>query len=165
MVASPGYFAAVGTPLLSGRLFTARDDVKAPPVALVNEAFARRYFADGSAIGQRLTFDDDPPNEIVGVVANTMNGEFGRCGGTGRLSAVRATSSRTMASIVREPPNRTGEENVTQLAGAIRRELAALDANLPSPNKQNLGRSLPRTQFARSASSPRYWDSLHCWRW
>ena len=57
-------------------MFTARDDANAPRVALVNEAFARRYFAGGSAIGQRLTFDGDTPTEIVGIVSNTMNSDL-----------------------------------------------------------------------------------------
>jgi putative ABC transport system permease protein len=131
MVTSPGYFAAVRTPLRAGRMFTARDDVKAPRVALVNEAFARRHFADGSAIGQRLTFDGDPPHEIVGIVANTMNGNFDNVAEPVVYRPFAQLAGRVMALIVREQPNRTGEENVTQLAGAIRQELAALDANLP----------------------------------
>jgi putative ABC transport system permease protein len=131
MVTSPGYFAAVRTPLQAGRAFTAHDDLKAPRVALVNEAFARRYFADGSAIGQRLTFDGDPPYEIVGIVGNTMNDNFDNAAEPVVYRPFAQLASRVMALIVREQPNRTGEENVTQLAGAIRRELAALDANLP----------------------------------
>ena len=62
LVATPGYFAAIGTPLRAGRLFTDRDDANAPRVALVNEEFARRNFVGRSAIGQRLTFDDGLPS-------------------------------------------------------------------------------------------------------
>jgi putative ABC transport system permease protein len=131
MVASPGYFASVGTPLLSGRLFTAQDDAKAPPVALVNEAFARRHFAGGSAIGQRLTFADGSPNEVVGIVANTMNADLDDAAEPVVYQPFAQRANRTMALIVRGHSNQPGEENVTQLADAIRRELTALDANLP----------------------------------
>ena len=57
-----------------------------------------------------------------------------------------------MALIVRGQPNQSGEENVTQLAGAIRRELAALDANLPISESKTLHeayreRSSPKRVF------------------
>ena len=51
MVTTPGYFAAVRTPLRAGRMFTAQDDAKAPRVVLVNEELARRYFATGQPSG------------------------------------------------------------------------------------------------------------------
>ncbi len=77
LAATTGYFTAIGTPLRAGRLFTPQDDATAPRVAVVNEAFVRRYFAGGSAIGQRISFDDGSPSEIVGIVANTVNSEWG----------------------------------------------------------------------------------------
>src|SRR5262249_10227276 len=71
-VATPGYFAAIGTELRKGRLFNARDDAQAPRVVLVNEAFAARYLKGSDAVGQRLRFYDAKaaPMEIIGVVAN-----------------------------------------------------------------------------------------------
>ncbi len=65
----PGYFRAVGVPLVEGRDFT-EDDVEGQrKVAIVNEAFARRYWPGQSAVGQRLYSSgfDHPPHEIVGV--------------------------------------------------------------------------------------------------
>ena len=149
MAASPGYFASVGTPLLSGRLFTARDDAKAPPVALVNEAFARRHFAGGSAIGQRLTFADGSPNEVVGIVANMLNAELDDAAEPVVYQPFAQRANRTMALIVRGHPSQPGEESVTQLAGAIRRELTALDANLPISASKTLD------EVYRERSSPK----------
>lgn len=149
MVASPGYFAAVGTPLLSGRLFTAQDDANAPPVALVNEAFARRHFAGGSAIGQRLTFADGSPNEVVGIVASMMNAELDDAAEPVVYQPFAQRASRTMALIVRGHPSQPGGENVTRLAGTIRRELTALDANLP------LSASKTLDEVYRERSSPK----------
>ena len=51
---SPGYFRAMGIPLLAGRDLTPLDDARAPGIALVNQAFAHRYWADGRALGNHL---------------------------------------------------------------------------------------------------------------
>src|SRR4030095_13001560 len=53
-VATSGYFAAIGTDLLNGRLIDARDNSQSPPVVLVNEAFVRLYFGDADIIGRRI---------------------------------------------------------------------------------------------------------------
>lgn len=52
---APGYFATLGTPLVSGREFTDRDTAAAPMVAIVNESFARHFFADASPLGRHVT--------------------------------------------------------------------------------------------------------------
>jgi len=70
-IVGPGFFATSGIPLLMGREFSARDRPGAPPVAIVNEAFARKYFPGQNPLGQR--FGDQGPKsaakyEIVGVV-------------------------------------------------------------------------------------------------
>ena len=49
-----GYFQTLGVPLVRGRSFTPADVRGAVPVAIVNETFARSYFPDGDAIGQRI---------------------------------------------------------------------------------------------------------------
>src|SRR5499426_3048812 len=74
-IATPGYFAAIGTELRKGRLFNAQDDAKAPRVVLVNEAFAARYLKGQDPVGQRVGFADakSGSSEIIGVVANVMN--------------------------------------------------------------------------------------------
>ena len=67
-----GYFAAMGTPLLAGRDFDQRDRPTGPPVAIVNEAMARKFFHGASPLGKsyRVTMHDSlgPPVEIIGVV-------------------------------------------------------------------------------------------------
>jgi predicted permease len=69
----PGFFETVGMPVLSGREFGVRDSAGTPRVAVVNEAFARRFFGGTAATGRRLG-DGGPGSsggiEIVGVVAN-----------------------------------------------------------------------------------------------
>lgn len=52
---SPGYFKAMGTPLLKGREFTDRDNFEgAPPVVIINESMAREFFAHEEPVGKRI---------------------------------------------------------------------------------------------------------------
>lgn len=67
---SAGYFDALGMTLRRGRGFRAADDSGSTPVMVVNEAFVRRHWPDGDALGQRVVFGSDP-KEIVGVVGDT----------------------------------------------------------------------------------------------
>ncbi len=72
---SRGYFKTMGTAVRLGREFTARDSAGAGRVAVVNQAFARRYLAAGSPLGQRLTVNIQPqPQEfvVVGLVADSI---------------------------------------------------------------------------------------------
>ena len=75
-VATPGYFATAGVPLVQGRLFTDADDAHAPGVALVNETLVRRLFPDKSPLGARIatTFEGDKQwVTVVGVVGDTRD--------------------------------------------------------------------------------------------
>jgi putative ABC transport system permease protein len=71
---TPGWFDTMGIPLRAGRDFDDRDRVSSPPVAIVNEAFVRRYLSDGQPIGQtlRVNSDEGPRYEIVGVAADAV---------------------------------------------------------------------------------------------
>lgn len=66
---SPGYFGSIGTPLLAGRDFDARDRGGAPAVVIVNESFVDKYFPEGEVVGKRLQFWG-AEREIVGVVGD-----------------------------------------------------------------------------------------------
>jgi hypothetical protein len=108
-------------------------------VVLVNEALARRHFAEpSSAIGQRLTVDEGPPAEIVGIVANTMNSDLDDAAEPVIYQSLAQRAIPYISLIVRGKSDSSGTENVTQLTGAIRRELAALDADLPLSESKTL---------------------------
>jgi len=67
----PNCFRTLGTAMLLGREFDERDVPGSPRVVVVNEAFARYYFADQSPIGRSISRGEDPdPYQIVGVVKN-----------------------------------------------------------------------------------------------
>jgi putative ABC transport system permease protein len=80
---SSHYFHTVGTPVLEGRTFSPQDDLDAPPVAIINDELARRYWPGQNPIGKRfalhylaLARPSVAPRffEVVGVVGNVKNG-------------------------------------------------------------------------------------------
>jgi putative ABC transport system permease protein len=83
-ITSPEYFRVLNIPLRRGRTFAESDAKDSPPVIIINEALARKYFSDTEPLGQQLVLDGPdekplPPREIVGVVGNVrfegLNGE------------------------------------------------------------------------------------------
>jgi putative ABC transport system permease protein len=75
----PGYFGALGIPLLAGREFTAADSVGRPKVAIVNEAFVRKFQLGQSVVGRLMAQGTGNAvkldTEIVGVVADAKYNE------------------------------------------------------------------------------------------
>jgi putative ABC transport system permease protein len=74
---SPKYHATLNIPVLSGRAFTDEDSRNTTPVLLINEALAKKYFANDDPIGKRVAFDRYPDSTsywrtIVGVVGNEL---------------------------------------------------------------------------------------------
>jgi putative ABC transport system permease protein len=77
-VVTPGYFGTVDIPLLQGRDFTAQDRLSTPAVVIVNQTLARHFWPGESAVGKRLTLDDEPdePSDwmtVVGVVGDSRH--------------------------------------------------------------------------------------------
>jgi len=73
-VVTPGYFAAIGTPVRAGRTFTARDTAGAPRVIVVNETMARRFWPGGSVVGRRVRLGGDRDwTTVVGVVEDVRH--------------------------------------------------------------------------------------------
>jgi putative ABC transport system permease protein len=73
-ITTPSYFDALRIPLRSGRLLTERDTTSTPPVIIINETLARRYFPDRSPLGERLKFGDNYfDGEVVGLVGDVRH--------------------------------------------------------------------------------------------
>lgn len=71
--ATPGYFRLVDMPLVAGREFRTSDDAEAPPVVVVNQAFARRYWPGQPPIGKSVGLGNEgPAARVVGVVGDAM---------------------------------------------------------------------------------------------
>jgi putative ABC transport system permease protein len=80
LVVSPGYFEAMGTPMLSGRNFGLRDQFGSPSVAVVNHAFAEHFFHGRDPVGRSLNVCWTVPNPvtIAGVVADARQTDLQR---------------------------------------------------------------------------------------
>jgi predicted permease len=70
VVAAPNYFTTMGIPVIAGRAFTERDDRRAPKVAIINEAAAKKFFPGENPVGRRFGHspEDAGDIEIVGVL-------------------------------------------------------------------------------------------------
>lgn len=134
-IATPGYFAAIGTDLHRGRLFSAQDDAQAPRVVLANEAFAARFLKGVDAVGQRMTMGSDKEKtmEIIGVVANVMNEDLDNLAEPCVYLPFAQNPVGSLSLVIRAP----GTD--TQLVPAVRRELAALDPRLPLTEVKTMG--------------------------
>jgi predicted permease len=75
------FFDVFKIPIVRGRGFTERDDAAAPPVVVINQSLARRYWKNGDPIGHRLIIGSgmgpgfaQPPREIIGIAADSRDG-------------------------------------------------------------------------------------------
>ncbi|MGH9930302.1 MAG: FtsX-like permease family protein, partial [Pyrinomonadaceae bacterium] len=136
--ATPGYFEAIGTALRSGRLFAARDDVKAGGVILVNEMFAKKYLPGQQPIGQRLDLSRDGKeiHEVIGVVADVKNDDFDEAPDAAAYLPYSQNPYLTMNLIIR------GTQDPTRLVSAVRSEVSALDPSLPVSNVKTLSQMI-----------------------
>jgi putative ABC transport system permease protein len=82
---APGYFQAIGIPLLEGRDFSDADDRSHPGVIIINETAAKRYWPDENPIGKHLTigmpqemklYGKAVSREIIGIVGNVKHEEL-----------------------------------------------------------------------------------------
>ncbi len=69
--ADPGYFAALGIPLLGGRTFDEKARLDGPLQVIISDSFARQYFPGEDPIGKHLLTMGRRPFEIVGIVGDT----------------------------------------------------------------------------------------------
>jgi predicted permease len=79
-IISPEYFDVLNIPIVRGRALTNGDGPGATPVAIVNQAMARRLWSAGDPLDDRITVfpgrvpDDEPARQIVGIVGNVRDG-------------------------------------------------------------------------------------------
>ena len=78
---TPDFFQTMQIPVVLGRAFDDRDQPGSPPVAVVSEAYVKRYFPDRNPLGQHIVVGRRPPLEdrdveIVGVARNVRYGDL-----------------------------------------------------------------------------------------
>jgi putative ABC transport system permease protein len=150
-VVFPGYFAAMGWPILRGRDVTNLDRVEAARVVLVNEAFARRAWPNEDAVGKRIALDPESAEPawrtVAGVVQNGVQADWSSAPdpevfvpylqdrqyleGEGPWVAY-------MTLVVRASCGPTGACNAASLAPAIRDAVASIDRTVPVTELQTM---------------------------
>ena len=125
---TPGYFEAMKVPLVRGRMFTEADNqADAPPVALVDEEFARRFWPGKDAIGRYISFNTVPNSNPPQLMWRTIVGVVGHVEGREQayFPAGQVQFTRAMFIVVR-----TGTDPAA-MTSTLRAQVAALDPELP----------------------------------
>jgi putative ABC transport system permease protein len=147
-VITEGYFAAMGIPLLAGRMFDARDRDGAPLVTIVNRDLANRFFSGENPIGKRLHIQWGRPQvtyEIVGVVGSIRH-----------VGMERAPESALFLASLQEPNGaynlviRTAGDPL-RVAAAVKGEISTVDRSIPVSQIRPMGEYV-----ARSVTQPRF---------
>ncbi len=140
VVASEGYFEAMGARLVAGRFFTADDVETRPRVLVVDDYLARRFWPNGDAVGKRMYFPADinnllakPKEEqmmtIVGIIEPIRLRGVVEAAGTSKTGAYYGTfrqgPSRSLGFAVRTM------QSPESLTGAVRQQIAQIDPELP----------------------------------
>ncbi|HSR67629.1 MAG TPA: ABC transporter permease [Acidobacteriota bacterium] len=137
---SENFFSLLQARVLSGRDFTASDDLNALRVAIVNEGFARRFFPGQNPLGKQITLGrsswKESPRTIVGVVPNLLivNLEFNLPDADGVYVPMRQ-SANSMDILVRASAPMA-------MAGVLRDAVERLDADLPVAQVDRLDRAV-----------------------
>jgi putative ABC transport system permease protein len=126
-VVGSDYFATIGTPLLRGRDFMPQDDESRPGVVIINETMARRFWPNEDAIGKGIRLDsrDNPPLEVIGVA---KDGKYRNYFEAPQPCLFLPWSQRYRGGMTMVLHTSAEVPTVT---AALRREVAALDPNLP----------------------------------
>jgi putative ABC transport system permease protein len=150
---TPGFFETMGIALRRGRTFTAFDRAGGEPVAVVNEAFAKKVWQTTDVVGRRfrLTAQGSPFMTIVGVVADTRVDGLTEAAPPimyfthGQAATVAYFASPAMSLLVRS------DRTEGALATAIREAVRELDASVPLSGVSTIGRviedSIARQRF------------------
>jgi putative ABC transport system permease protein len=143
---SPGFFETLGIPLLRGRDFRPSDEQGSPPVAIIDETVAHRFFPDRDPLGERLRLPFTRTDyTIIGIAAATKSGS---------LSAPPLPRAYYFGPQVPFPSVALLIRTTTDplaLTNAVRHEIATLDPNLPVTAltmEQILADSVARQRFA-----------------
>lgn len=147
--ASLGYFQVMGVSLIRGRQFSVDDTAMTPPVALISEALARRYFPDRDPLGRHIVFGF-PPNgnisrEIVGVVADIHDISLQKEPGPMMYVPFEQEPFWGAEIVVK------GRLSAADVAAAVRAETHNIDPGLPVTNVE----TLPQAMSA-SVAEPRF---------
>ncbi len=146
VVISPDYFRAVDVPILAGRAFKDSDGMSDPPVTIVNQRFAGKFWPGEDPLGKRLrVFQEDKTQSwltVVGMVPNIVQNDIT----PKEIDALiylpywqKSQADMAIIALTRVPPG--------TLSTAFRREIQAMDPDLPIYNLWTLSERLQRNYW------------------
>ncbi|MEN3332444.1 MAG: hypothetical protein V7641_1809 [Blastocatellia bacterium] len=162
---SSDYFRTFGIRVRQGRAFTAQDNEDSQPVAIINETLARRFFADQDPIGKTIWMGPPdnllPPEAlrpenrsfrrlIVGVVADVKGGSLNLPTPSYVYAPLHQYRREGYANALMLAVQTEGQPEA--LAGAIREQVHALDAEQPVSNVRNISELVDRALSAAKFS-------------
>jgi putative ABC transport system permease protein len=147
-IISPGYFSTMGIPLVRGRDFTDADNTKAPPVTIVSQDTARKFWGDDDPIGHTLrpTAKLTVAFKVVGVVGDIHDTALNQQ--TPTLYWPMAARALSLMDIVVKTDG--GDGNAEAALPAIRRKIHELDPDLAVANVRTMDEWV-----SNSAAQPR----------
>jgi putative ABC transport system permease protein len=125
---SPGYFEAIGIPLLKGRLFTGQEDESQPGVIVINQSFAQRYFASEDPLGKRIKLGRQPQNPwltIAGIVRDVKTEGLDIEARPQMYRSILQASNLLLTLVIRT------SSNPSSLAETVRDEVRSVDPDMP----------------------------------
>jgi len=150
---SAGYFTAMGIALRAGRVFGDGDHAQAPPVAVIDEAAARRYWPGEDPLGKRIkqgrAESKGPWVTVVGVVGSTSHTALDVAAQPEIYLPYPQNVAPAFVLVARGPAD------TAAFASAVRREVAAADRGLPVSNLKTM-----EELVVRSVALPRLYALL-----
>jgi predicted permease len=141
----PNFFQTLGVSLLNGRDFTDQDREGSPRVVIINETLARTFFPNENPIGRKLRVmrrgGQPASSEIVGVIRDTKYLSLGEAPAPYLFLPYLQNPQPTMSLHVRT------SGNPKETAAAVRREVRAIDPNLPAFNVMSLAENVDISLF------------------
>jgi putative ABC transport system permease protein len=155
-VLTPGYFRAMGVPLIAGRFFDWTDRPETPRVVIINDAFAREAFPKG-ALGHRITLDLTSSHwaaEVIGVVGSFHEGSVWQEPQRELFTTESQTTIRGQTLVVREKAvgsfNMDSGADASDTVAAVRRVMAQVDGDVPVYNVRTM-----QQQVSNQLAQPR----------
>jgi putative ABC transport system permease protein len=133
-VTTPGYFSALGIPLLNGRVFQEADRADTEAVVIIDQTTARRHWPEGQALGKRVKLggSQDPWMTVVGIVGDVRyHGLNYSVFPTIYAPHAQAPFNRMMLAV-------SATADPLLLVPAVKEQIAALDRNLPISKIQTM---------------------------
>jgi putative ABC transport system permease protein len=140
---NPGYFQAMGIPLLRGREFVASDNANSSPVLVINQKLAETLWPGQDPLGKHCNIMSDKQSEVVGVVGNVMHNGLGE-----------SVSIESYHPFPQNPWSYIGLAVRTHgdpgaVYGAVRSLVAQIDPELPVHNMRPMEQVMAETMASR----------------